>query len=664
MTETLKTSGIDIQNNMQNWIKQQIGKTYLETNSGLQDLENKISNNTLENELTMEHVKSVLQNALNKFSQGKSFKEVYGGTTIAWPEGMWAWLVINIQIALKKLGIDSGAIDGRYGPKTKEAVIAFQKENGLTADGQAGKNTITKLLEKLGETKKTEKEEIKKIEEKDNKKTEEETKKEEIKDSENKKSEEDKTKKEEIKDSEDKKSEEETKKDKQETIIIDTTPESKVDHLTKIKEKFNVEPAAYITVKSIEQKNQNFVMHAKVYDKDISIVFDKDYINPVLDTGKDIFNLTLSPSEWNKQKLLLTKKATEQQTQEVDKERESLYKNAKFTFEANNIPELGNVMEIFDPTKITHFSLQLRNDIVNKETKVDVNGRDKKELNLKEDLNINNNNSIDLHFSKIAGKSIAFVLTIKKSDGPDKKIFTISSPTTLPGDSWAEFMKQKAIINKILGLELPAGWTKSTDKDPITLDQQNPKNSIQEPDNIHLNIVNNNNQKEQIHFDKDGKLLLNQELTLGGKTYLVSGNENKILFTEKPIPQNINNQTALQELITNTIIFNKPKDKEVFWETVKQLPENINNNLSNFLSEMKGKGFTISWWTIWSTLADNTVYSGLILESSLGISPNEYTLIKKKYEELFTWRDSLHHISIRSTTTNNMVKNIMVKINW
>ena len=43
--------------------------------------------------------------------------------------------VKNIQTRLKKWGYYSGSIDGIYGTETKNAVIKFQKSNGLTADG-------------------------------------------------------------------------------------------------------------------------------------------------------------------------------------------------------------------------------------------------------------------------------------------------------------------------------------------------------------------------------------------------------------------------------------------------------------------------------------------------------------------------------------------------
>ncbi|MGN1162488.1 MAG: spore cortex-lytic enzyme [Christensenellales bacterium] len=51
----------------------------------------------------------------------------------------------QIQQKLKDLGYYSGAVDGIYGNATRSAVIAFQKANGLVADGIAGPKTIAAL---------------------------------------------------------------------------------------------------------------------------------------------------------------------------------------------------------------------------------------------------------------------------------------------------------------------------------------------------------------------------------------------------------------------------------------------------------------------------------------------------------------------------------------
>lgn len=53
--------------------------------------------------------------------------------------------VAKIQAALKKAGFDPGPIDGVAGRKTRAAVMAFQKANGLKADGRVGKMTQAKL---------------------------------------------------------------------------------------------------------------------------------------------------------------------------------------------------------------------------------------------------------------------------------------------------------------------------------------------------------------------------------------------------------------------------------------------------------------------------------------------------------------------------------------
>jgi len=51
----------------------------------------------------------------------------------------------QIQRALKSAGFYDGPIDGKIGPKTKAAVLAFQKANGLKADGIVGKRTAAAL---------------------------------------------------------------------------------------------------------------------------------------------------------------------------------------------------------------------------------------------------------------------------------------------------------------------------------------------------------------------------------------------------------------------------------------------------------------------------------------------------------------------------------------
>ena len=54
--------------------------------------------------------------------------------------------VSNAQMRLKTAGYLLGKADGIFGAATKKAVIAFQKERGLTADGVIGKATWEELL--------------------------------------------------------------------------------------------------------------------------------------------------------------------------------------------------------------------------------------------------------------------------------------------------------------------------------------------------------------------------------------------------------------------------------------------------------------------------------------------------------------------------------------
>lgn len=51
----------------------------------------------------------------------------------------------DIQQALKNAGFYQGAIDGKMGPMTREAVKEFQRLHGLSDDGVVGKQTWAKL---------------------------------------------------------------------------------------------------------------------------------------------------------------------------------------------------------------------------------------------------------------------------------------------------------------------------------------------------------------------------------------------------------------------------------------------------------------------------------------------------------------------------------------
>ena len=58
--------------------------------------------------------------------------------------------VKDIQTALKSKGYYTGSIDGIFGTGTKNAVTAFQRDNGLKVDGIAGTQTLNALGIKEG----------------------------------------------------------------------------------------------------------------------------------------------------------------------------------------------------------------------------------------------------------------------------------------------------------------------------------------------------------------------------------------------------------------------------------------------------------------------------------------------------------------------------------
>ena len=53
--------------------------------------------------------------------------------------------VSKIQSRLKEWGYYDGTVDGIYGIKTRDAVIKFQKKNGLTPDGIVGSKTLAAI---------------------------------------------------------------------------------------------------------------------------------------------------------------------------------------------------------------------------------------------------------------------------------------------------------------------------------------------------------------------------------------------------------------------------------------------------------------------------------------------------------------------------------------
>ena len=57
--------------------------------------------------------------------------------------------IAKIQEALKAAGINPGRVDGKLGKRTQQAIIDFQKREGLKADGKVGWQTLSHLAKYL-----------------------------------------------------------------------------------------------------------------------------------------------------------------------------------------------------------------------------------------------------------------------------------------------------------------------------------------------------------------------------------------------------------------------------------------------------------------------------------------------------------------------------------
>ncbi|OIO32617.1 MAG: hypothetical protein AUJ70_05115 [Candidatus Omnitrophica bacterium CG1_02_40_15] len=55
----------------------------------------------------------------------------------------------DIQTALKKAGFNPGSLDGKMGPRTRQAIKDFQKSKGLVPDGAVGPKTWASLSKYL-----------------------------------------------------------------------------------------------------------------------------------------------------------------------------------------------------------------------------------------------------------------------------------------------------------------------------------------------------------------------------------------------------------------------------------------------------------------------------------------------------------------------------------
>ncbi|MBI3324943.1 MAG: peptidoglycan-binding protein [Candidatus Omnitrophica bacterium] len=57
----------------------------------------------------------------------------------------------EIQQALKNAGVYQGPVDGKIGPRTRDAIKEFQRIQGLKVDGVVGRQTWEKLSPYLGQ---------------------------------------------------------------------------------------------------------------------------------------------------------------------------------------------------------------------------------------------------------------------------------------------------------------------------------------------------------------------------------------------------------------------------------------------------------------------------------------------------------------------------------
>ncbi|TAM43191.1 peptidoglycan-binding protein [bacterium] len=100
----------------------------------MQGLRNQVS--ALESQLSAkdEEINSLKESSL-KSSEMPAKAEPKSGEVKEHPKAK------QIQTALKNAGYYQGAVDGKMGKGTREAIKAFQKANNIPADGKVGKKT-------------------------------------------------------------------------------------------------------------------------------------------------------------------------------------------------------------------------------------------------------------------------------------------------------------------------------------------------------------------------------------------------------------------------------------------------------------------------------------------------------------------------------------------
>lgn len=578
--KTLQSQGIDIHDNMKDWAKEQVDNVYKTTRTDLTNLKDLIKDNSLEQKLTLADVKSVLTKAKD-LGYTESYKQLGAG------------LVMSLQIALKQLSkidwnenLDPGIIDGVYmnkpdldakdkskyaNSKTRKAVKAFQAKNGLEQDGWAGPLTIAKLLENLWAipvvTDQGKKEEEHQISEN--------TAETNINKTYN---------------LDDLKNDENLKKRLADYWIdLDFSPiEWNNDYISwKIEHPFFWNTTKFLFVKpdsiTLTLNNNEVILNLQasshdfdwetplwtlknkkititknkyfVEDENRTIGFDnididqktKDFFRnhdnlKTLDNWdsylkfcwtdsnfvykkSDISNIT-GKENWGEITLTINKK---DQTTDVIK----ITSDGKFTKEIIPIITPDNSLEQSQETSLDQLKKQyvitgLDGDLVQSgdimNNKINFIGKTTSGENVMIEFIVANDGKKFISPRLVDDWDLYYNLKFDWSTNP--KTLAILPDNS---DVVEKIRKSREIRNRLNGLELPNNeWSKS--EKPVDF-------SMVEPFDIHLKLKHNN-QEHQINFDKDWILKSPQELTLSEKNYLVSIDNNKIVFTEKQISSN------------------------------------------------------------------------------------------------------------------------------
>jgi peptidoglycan hydrolase-like protein with peptidoglycan-binding domain len=91
----------------------------------------------------------VAQSASLESNQPSSATGTQSGAAASAPAYQQGPSVVALQHELAQLNYYDGPIDGVLGPATRAAITDFQRANGLSADGIAGANTMTKIHQQL-----------------------------------------------------------------------------------------------------------------------------------------------------------------------------------------------------------------------------------------------------------------------------------------------------------------------------------------------------------------------------------------------------------------------------------------------------------------------------------------------------------------------------------